>query len=119
MGRRKVKELYHAVVLLTKLLRRWHMIASARKAMRFRKSVYLRLGSESAEEIVPSDVPKGHVPVYVGATRSRFIIPVTYLNDLVFRQLLEKAEKEFGFDNGIGLSVPCDETQFEYLISLL
>ena len=68
---------------------------------------------------VPTDVPKGHCAVYVGSERSRFIIPTIYLNDTLFQALLEKAEEEYGFEHHMGLTIPCDEADFQYLTSLL
>ncbi|RDX92365.1 Auxin-responsive protein SAUR20, partial [Mucuna pruriens] len=44
------------------------------------------------------DVPKGHFAVYVGeGEKKRFVIPVSYLNQPSFQQLLNIAEEEFGF----------------------
>ncbi|CAN0910065.1 Auxin-induced protein X10A [Linum grandiflorum] len=60
-----------------------------------------------------SNVPKGHIAVYVGegyrdCKRKRFIIPVTYLNHPLFQVLLDRAEEEFGFDHPMGgLTIPC------------
>ncbi|CAN1744944.1 Auxin-induced protein X10A [Linum perenne] len=59
-----------------------------------------------------SNVPKGHVAVYVGEgyrdKKKRFIIPVTYLNHPLFQVLLDRAEEEFGFDHPTGgLTIPC------------
>lgn len=80
---------------------------------------FSKRGYLSLEETKGSDVPKGHLPVYVGTDRSRFIIPATHLNHPLFRQLLEKIEEEFGFDHEMGLFIPCEESAFECLISLL
>ncbi|KAL0536113.1 hypothetical protein IC582_025045 [Cucumis melo] len=67
------------------------------------------------------DVPKGHVAVYVGEIqRKRFVVPVSYLNDPSFQQLLSRAEEEFGFHHPHGgLTIPCKEDAFVDLTSRL
>ncbi|CAL9195125.1 unnamed protein product [Musa hybrid cultivar] len=61
------------------------------------------------EEGLPVDVPKGHFVVYVGKNRSRFIVPISYLDHPEFQALLRQAEEEFGFEHHMGLTIPCDE----------
>ncbi|WOL13049.1 auxin-induced protein 15A-like [Canna indica] len=39
---------------------------------------------EEEEDVLPVDVPKGHFIVYVGERRSRFIVPISYLDRLEF-----------------------------------
>ena len=56
---------------------------------------------------------------YVGSERSRFIIPTVYLNHSLFQALLEMAEEEYGFHHHMGLTIPCEEADFQYLTSLL
>ncbi|XP_061958410.1 auxin-responsive protein SAUR24-like [Populus nigra] len=57
------------------------------------------------------DVRKGYIAVYVGEEeKKRFVIPVSYLNQPSFRDLLSKAEEEFGFEHPMGgLTIPCRE----------
>ncbi|KZV45979.1 auxin-induced protein 15A-like [Dorcoceras hygrometricum] len=71
---------------------------------------------------VSTDVPKGHLAVYVGETenKQRFVIPISYLNDPSFQDLLNRAEEEFGFSHPMGgLTIPCSEDLFMDLISCL
>ncbi|KAL9670276.1 hypothetical protein QQ045_007827 [Rhodiola kirilowii] len=65
------------------------------------------------------DVPKGFFAVYVGESQKRMVVPIAYLNQPAFQELLRKAEEEFGFDhpNG-GLTIPCSEDTFQELTSL-
>ena len=67
------------------------------------------------------DVPKGFLAVHVGESRmKRFVIPVTYLNQPSFQELLSQAEEEFGFEHPMrGLTIPCKEDVFIDLISRL
>lgn len=66
-----------------------------------------------------SNVPKGHVAVYVGEIqKKRFVVPVTYLNHPSFQALLLRAEEEFGFNHPMGgLTIPCREEAFLDLTS--
>ncbi|KAF4366941.1 hypothetical protein G4B88_029265 [Cannabis sativa] len=60
------------------------------------------------------DVPKGYLAVYVGEMRmKRFVIPISFLNQPSFQDLLSQAEQEFGFDHPMGaLTIPCNEDAF-------
>lgn len=66
-----------------------------------------------------SEIPKGFLTVYVGETeKKRYLIPVSYLNEPSFQDLLCKAEEEFGFDHPMGgLTIPCREDIFINIIS--
>ncbi|XP_047329650.1 auxin-responsive protein SAUR23-like [Impatiens glandulifera] len=68
-----------------------------------------------------SDVPKGHLAVYVGEIqKKRFIVPISYLNHPSFQALLRRAEEEFGFNHPMGgLTIPCKEEAFLDLTSQL
>ncbi|KAF9684438.1 hypothetical protein SADUNF_Sadunf04G0118300 [Salix dunnii] len=65
------------------------------------------------------DVRKGYIAVYVGEEeKKRFVIPLSYLNQSSFQELLSKAEEEFGFDHPMGgLTIPCREDIFLDLTS--
>ncbi|KAG8643989.1 auxin-induced protein 15A-like [Manihot esculenta] len=67
------------------------------------------------------DVPKGFVAVYVGETEKKhFVVPVSYLNEPSFQDLLSKAEEEFGFHHPMGgLTIPCREETFRLVTSSL
>ncbi|CAN0910066.1 Auxin-responsive protein SAUR21 [Linum grandiflorum] len=68
-----------------------------------------------------SNVPKGHIAVYVGEGYrdcKRFVVPISYLSHPSFQDLLRKAEEEFGFDHPMGgLTLPCREDAFVDLIA--
>nr|XP_016499611.1 PREDICTED: auxin-induced protein 15A-like [Nicotiana tabacum] len=67
------------------------------------------------------DVPKGHFAVYVGDNqKKRFVIPISFLSQPLFQDLLSQAEEEFGFDHPMGgLTIPCSEDVFVVLTSRL
>ncbi|RZC86288.1 hypothetical protein C5167_007474 [Papaver somniferum] len=67
-------------------------------------------------------IPKGHFAVYVGETefKKRFIVPISYLNQICIQELLHQAGEEFGFDYPMGLvTIPCSEETFMNLTSQL
>ncbi|KAL4615984.1 hypothetical protein ACB092_07G166700 [Castanea dentata] len=67
------------------------------------------------------DVPKGYIAIYVGDCEwRRFVIPISFLNQPSFQELLSKAEEEFGFDHPMGgLTIPCSEDIFSDIASRL
>ncbi|XP_074329071.1 auxin-responsive protein SAUR22-like [Apium graveolens] len=66
-----------------------------------------------------TNVPKGCMAVYVGENqRRRFVVPVSYLNEPTFQDLLRQAEEEFGFSHPEGgLTIPCREDTFIDLLN--
>ncbi|KAL8034933.1 hypothetical protein ABFX02_12G063100 [Erythranthe guttata] len=68
-----------------------------------------------------TEVPKGHLAVYVGRDqKKRFVIPLSYLNHPSFQELLCQAEEEFRFHHLMGgLTIPCSEELFIELTSYL
>ncbi|KAF8020791.1 hypothetical protein BT93_G1270 [Corymbia citriodora subsp. variegata] len=65
------------------------------------------------------DVPKGHFAVYVGESRSRYIVPLSFLSHPDFQRLLQRAEEEFGFNHDMGITLPCEEVVFQSLTSMI
>ncbi|TMW84142.1 hypothetical protein EJD97_025714 [Solanum chilense] len=59
-------------------------------------------------------VPKGHCAVYVGESlKKRFVVPISYLSQPLFQDLLTQAEEQFGFDYQMGgITMPCKEDVF-------
>ncbi|XP_015581825.1 auxin-responsive protein SAUR50 [Ricinus communis] len=71
------------------------------------------------ESGLPDDVPKGHFAVYVGQNRSRYIVPISWLDHPEFQNLLQRAEEEFGFKHDMGLTIPCEEVVFRSLTAMI
>ncbi|XP_038692992.1 auxin-induced protein 15A-like [Tripterygium wilfordii] len=68
------------------------------------------------------DVPKGFLAIYIGSEtpKKRFVVPISYLNQPLFQDLLSKAEEEFGYEHPMGgLTIPCTEGTFIDVISSL
>ncbi|KAM7261055.1 hypothetical protein ACFE04_026530 [Oxalis oulophora] len=64
----------------------------------------------------PDPTPKGYSPVYVGHKDEDFhrvLVPVTYFNHPLFGELLREAEKEYGFHQHGGITIPCPFSEFK------
>ncbi|QCD88652.1 SAUR family protein [Vigna unguiculata] len=65
-------------------------------------------------------VPKGYLAVYVGEKMKRFMIPIGYLNQPSFQDLLSLAVEEFGYHHPMGgLTIPCREDVFLNIMSAM
>ncbi|CAL9021621.1 unnamed protein product [Prunus brigantina] len=67
------------------------------------------------------DIPKGYFAVYVGESqKKRFVVPISYLNEPLFLDLLSQVEEEFGYDHPMGgITIPCSDETFIHLTSSL
>ncbi|KAK9928010.1 hypothetical protein M0R45_025167 [Rubus argutus] len=68
-----------------------------------------------------ASIPKGFFAVYVGESqKKRFVIPISFLNQPLFRDLLSQAEEEFGYNHPMGgITIPCSVDTFLDLTSRL
>ncbi|KAI3714190.1 hypothetical protein L1987_72785 [Smallanthus sonchifolius] len=60
---------------------------------------------------------KGHFVVYA-TDKIRFVMPLHYLNNVVFLELLRISEDEFGLPRDGPITLPCDSTLMNYLVSV-
>ncbi|KAK2435192.1 auxin-induced protein 15A [Trifolium repens] len=83
--------------------------------MGFRLSSIIRSKASSSK-----GVPKGYLAVYVGEEMKRFVIPLSYLNQISFQDLLSQSEEQFGYDHPMGgITIPCREDVFLEITSSL
>lgn len=62
----------------------------------------------------------GYLAVYVGEKMKRLVISISYLDQLLLKELLSQAEEEFGYHHPVdGLTIPCREDAFLSLTSLI
>ena len=90
--------------------------------MGFRLPASIRRASFAANQASSKtlEVPKGYLAVYVGERMKRFVIPISYLTQSSFQDLLSRAEEEFGYDHPMGgLTIPCSEDVFQNITSPL
>ncbi|CAN1218651.1 Auxin-responsive protein SAUR21 [Linum perenne] len=101
--------------LAKQILRRTGSGSSKSSSSRF-QDILRRTGSGSSRSSSSrfQDVPKGFLAVYVGESqKKRFVVPLSYLSQPLFQDLLSMAEEEFGFDHPMGgLTIPCSEETF-------
>ncbi|XP_024171762.1 auxin-induced protein 15A-like [Rosa chinensis] len=74
-------------------------------------NLYLKENQQLSKTL---DIPKGYFAVYVGESqKKRFVIPISYLNQPSFLDLLSQSEEEFGYDHPMGdITIPCSEDTF-------
>ncbi|KAG0476117.1 hypothetical protein HPP92_012958 [Vanilla planifolia] len=84
---------------LIELARKWKKIAVSGKKRNFIAS-------------------RGHVFLYTVDDR-RFMIPLSYLNNELFRELFRMAEEVFGLPTDGPIKVPCDTEFMENLLSII
>ncbi|KAM7278015.1 hypothetical protein ACFE04_005149 [Oxalis oulophora] len=84
----------------------------------------LSLGNKSSDHeefdyYVPADVKEGHFAVIAagGDEFKRVIVPLTCLGNPTFLSLLERAAEEYGFEHGGALTIPCQPSELERILS--
>nr|GMC82994.1 auxin-responsive protein SAUR68-like [Ipomoea batatas] len=99
---------------LIKLTKRWQKFAAIRR----KRISFPSLNDDTHSCSTSSAVSKGHFVVYT-ADQKRFVIPLSYLENEIIRQLLNMSEEEFGLPSDGPITLPCDAVFMEYIISLL
>lgn len=96
---------------LLKLARKWQKQATLNRKQ-------LTFPTANADHNMSPRIEKGHFVVY-SADQSRFVIPLVYLQNKIFTELLRLAEEEYGVPSDGPITLPCDEAFLEYAISLI
>lgn len=115
----KIHAAYYQPIDLFFVVRMLSILKLAKKGKRLsslKLHCYCQLTSTFSEH-TSTVTPVGHLPVYVGEGRHRFLIPVSFLSHPLFSMLLERAYKEFGFEQSTGLILPCDASIFQEVVS--
>ncbi|KAM7268707.1 hypothetical protein ACFE04_010873 [Oxalis oulophora] len=73
---------------------------------------------DDPRSISPSMANKGHFVVY-STDGSRFMIPLIYLKNDIFRDLLRMSEEEFGWSCDGPIKFPCDASFMKDVISVV
>lgn len=99
---------------LVKKVRKWQKLA----AMGGRVMVPNADGLMDLGLCRKSKPDKGHFVVYTTDGR-RFVVPLAYLSNSIFIQLLEMSEEEFGLPGDGPITLPCDAIFMDYIIWLV
>ncbi|XP_062082750.1 auxin-responsive protein SAUR21-like [Humulus lupulus] len=86
-----------------------------------KKTLRRSLSGNREPTLKSSTIPKGYFAVYVGEDqKKRYVVPLSYLNEPAFQDLLSMAEEEFGYEHPMGgLTIPCREDIFIDITSQL
>ncbi|XP_062082785.1 auxin-responsive protein SAUR21-like [Humulus lupulus] len=86
-----------------------------------KKTLRRSLSGNREATLKSSTIPKGYFAVYVGEDqKKRYVVPLSYLNEPAFQDLLSMAEEEFGYEHPMGgLTIPCREDTFTDITSQL
>ncbi|WOL18182.1 auxin-responsive protein SAUR64-like [Canna indica] len=106
---------------LIKMVRKWQQVAALRRRR-------IMSGSSTDISTVSAAVSdfscntqlasKGHVFMYT-TDGKRFMVPLKYLTNNIFRELLRMSEEEFGLPADGPIMLPCEAASMDYIISLL
>lgn len=107
---------------VTEMVKRWQKTTALKRRRRIISST--RTNHQSTSTTSSSNscsmeiARKGHIFIYTRDDK-RFMIPLSYLTNSIFRQLLRMSEEEFGLPRDGPIMVPCDGVCMEIIISLL
>ncbi|WZZ22120.1 hypothetical protein YC2023_123507 [Brassica napus] len=89
-------------------------MAFMRSLLGAKKILGQSVSAASTSKRASSSAPKGFLAVYVGESqKKRYVVPISYLSQPSFQNLLRKSEEEFEFDHPMGgLTIPCPEDIF-------
>nr|GMD45106.1 auxin-responsive protein SAUR68-like [Ipomoea batatas] len=99
---------------LIKMAHKWQKFVAIRR----RRISFSKQNEEVDSCSTSSAVNKGHFVIYT-ADQKRFVIPLSFLDNKIIRQLLEMSEEEFGLPSDGPITLPCDAVFMKYIISLL
>ncbi|KAK8625286.1 hypothetical protein V6N13_090160 [Hibiscus sabdariffa] len=92
---------------LIRMRRKWQKIASIGR----KRNALTRTNKSSV-------VDKGCFAIYT-IDKRRFAIPLAFLGNCIFRELLKMSEEEFGLPSDGPITLPCDSVLMNYIVSLV
>ncbi|XVE48771.1 hypothetical protein DITRI_Ditri01bG0029200 [Diplodiscus trichospermus] len=103
--------------ILIRIARKWQkMAAIGRKRIASSRINQKMAGANRAHE--SSVVDKGHFVIYT-TDEKRFVIPLSYLGNTIFVELLKMSEEEFGLPSDGPIKLPCDSVVMNYIVLLM
>lgn len=102
---------------LIKMARKLHEVAfKGKKRISSMKNVDADINAERCSTSYVAD--KGHFVIY-SSDQKRFVLPLAYLHNNIFGELLKICEEEFGLSSGGPIRLPCDSIFLNYIISFI
>ncbi|XP_017970322.1 PREDICTED: auxin-responsive protein SAUR68 [Theobroma cacao] len=103
---------------LIRMARKWQKTAAiGRKTITSARTNYKKMAAASHSK-QSSVVEKGYFVIYTIDER-RFAIPLAFLRNSIFQELLKMSEEEFGLPSDGPITLPCDAVVMNYIISLV
>lgn len=102
---------------LMKFARKWQKLATIARKRISCPSANVDVNT-NCSSYSTSVADKGHFVVY-STDRKRYVFPMKYLNNDIFRALLELSEEEFGLPSDGPIKLPCDAVSMDYVVSLI
>ncbi|KAL6000431.1 hypothetical protein ACLOJK_024127 [Asimina triloba] len=96
---------------LAAIARRWKKLAAKGRRR-------ISMSKPNVEPCKKSTTSKGHFIVYTRGGR-RFAIPLAYHNNPIFQELFKFSEDVYGLASDGPITIPCDATFMQYIISFL
>lgn len=91
------------------MARKWHKHAIEQRERRV---------TQKSCSVLTKAEKKGHFVIY-STDKMRFVLPLVYLENNIFKQLFKLAEEEFGVCTNMPLTLPFDAKVIKYLITLV
>ncbi|KAJ0964020.1 hypothetical protein J5N97_029142 [Dioscorea zingiberensis] len=109
--------IHQALILIeiSEMAKKWQKVAS------FKRMISSPKADERADFnacSTSSVAEKGHFNVYT-LEGKRFMVPLAYLDNKIFKELLKISEEEFGLPGDGPITLPCDAASMEYVLSML
>ncbi|XP_068340373.1 auxin-responsive protein SAUR68-like [Pyrus communis] len=91
-----------------------------RAFMEWKAIAYPREGRNNVVKSTTSNMvsEKGNFVVYT-IDKRRFVLPLSYLSNHIFQELLKISKEEFGLSSSEPITLPCDSFFMNYMVSLV
>ncbi|MBA0823887.1 hypothetical protein Goarm_020582, partial [Gossypium armourianum] len=102
---------------LMRMTRKWQKMASiGRKRIASTRPTRKMAAANHSNK--SSIVDKGCFSIYT-TDKKRFVIPLAFLSNSVFRELFKMSEEEFGLPSDGPITLPCDSVVMNYIVSIV
>ncbi|OMO73913.1 Auxin responsive SAUR protein [Corchorus olitorius] len=82
------------------------------------KMISTKVAAADRSNYKSSVADKGHFVIYT-IDNKRFVIPLAYLSNSIFKQLFKMSEEEFGLSSDGPIRLPCDSVIMNYIVLLV